>query len=317
MDQFLGAHPRSSESERTRILFQFGGARYDSYWKFIDISGRSKNDLQQMLLEAGFTPDMGWQKRRLVEELRRVRVARLRYNRPETKTKDLLHFVRDRGLLMPEQGQRRALVEVLCHADLYGTFARLNDLPPELRSRIYSMYLSEFADVLELPTQPPLARASRQLRKEVLPLFYQTTTFKLTMVHVSSCKDDPHGKKLRFDIWTSSFLHSIPADLNGCLRKIQVTIGKAQTALTPRFKIDEKLIFDVDVNKTEASRVELRDIFSPRDAVQQFAWRDVLSKTVDDICEKQTTKGLRASDISSLRKAAEVEYFAAEKARRK
>ena len=52
------------------------------------------------------------------------------------------------------------------------------DLPPELRVEIYRLYFKSMPD-LEQPAQPPISRICRTVRRESLPIFYQTCTFLL------------------------------------------------------------------------------------------------------------------------------------------
>lgn len=67
------------------------------------------------------------------------------------------------------------------------TCSRLEELPAELRTIIYSFAVVEVAPVnidkmfeagiVDAGCQPPLARTSRQVRAEVLPIFYAENTF--------------------------------------------------------------------------------------------------------------------------------------------
>ena len=76
--------------------------------------------------------------------------------------------------------QQRRLAKALRSADQTPEFHRFLELPPELRTAIYTFYCADFADEpLVLPTYPPLARVNRQLREEVLPVFYSECTFAL------------------------------------------------------------------------------------------------------------------------------------------
>nr|OQO23173.1 hypothetical protein B0A51_07329 [Rachicladosporium sp. CCFEE 5018]OQO30991.1 hypothetical protein B0A51_01230 [Rachicladosporium sp. CCFEE 5018] len=75
---------------------------------------------------------------------------------------------------------KRVLIRRLHATDDSAVFNRLRDLPSELRSIIYDLYCSGFPEQeLHAPTQPPLARVCRQLRQEVLPVFYSQCTFRI------------------------------------------------------------------------------------------------------------------------------------------
>lgn len=61
------------------------------------------------------------------------------------------------------------------------SFATLLRLPPELRVMVYEEHFKDFGTVPSTHFQPDLALASRLLRQEALPLFYQRSTFATTM----------------------------------------------------------------------------------------------------------------------------------------
>jgi hypothetical protein len=105
---------------------------------------------------------------------------------------ELIAFTKSRSIVVPPQVHGRftkdSLVTALLEADEGSTFSRLLDLPPEIRNMIYEFYMDSFraapytvyeTRVLLLPDQPPLGRVSRQLRQEVLPLFYESFCFQL------------------------------------------------------------------------------------------------------------------------------------------
>jgi hypothetical protein len=98
-------------------------------------------------------------------------------------------------------------MNTLKHADKERTFDKLFELPPELRDHIYGFhirdleqkqpadgaYVKTFARPraeLTGPAQPPLADVSRRCRSEVLPVFYNTTSFDLS---VRCAKYEPLG----------------------------------------------------------------------------------------------------------------------------
>lgn len=100
---------------------------------------------------------------------------------------ELLQFYHARIRDMPLGGQtllkagkpsKADLVKVLEEADANSSFHHFSDLPAELRVRVYTLYFGSIG-VLDRPAQPPITMVSRLLRKEALPVFYQTCTFKL------------------------------------------------------------------------------------------------------------------------------------------
>lgn len=78
------------------------------------------------------------------------------------------------------------------------TSSRLMDLPPELRQRIWHFAVVE-TDFFVYPAldreQPDLAMASRQIRSEVLPIFYGENVFAIEITGYGSWGGAKKGKK--------------------------------------------------------------------------------------------------------------------------
>ncbi|KAK4549774.1 hypothetical protein LTR36_005075 [Oleoguttula mirabilis] len=75
---------------------------------------------------------------------------------------------------------RKDLVDVLDAFESERTFHQFTDLPPELRQHIYA-YTFSYNDSAYHVQQPAIARASRLLRTESLPVFYEVNRFGLHM----------------------------------------------------------------------------------------------------------------------------------------
>lgn len=69
------------------------------------------------------------------------------------------------------------LAKALEKADDQATFPKFFALPAELRNTIYELHARSLGDVPGVHQQPPLTVASKQLRHEALPLFYERATF--------------------------------------------------------------------------------------------------------------------------------------------
>lgn len=92
--------------------------------------------------------------------------------------RELKMYLTRRGLPGVDQGNKAALREQLEQADEDVNF-RLCDLPPELRSIIFSYYFDSVVEFnnARLKDQPPISSASRKLRQETLPLFFERFAF--------------------------------------------------------------------------------------------------------------------------------------------
>lgn len=92
--------------------------------------------------------------------------------------RELKSYLAQRGLPVVDQGSKANLKGQLEQADEDVTF-RLCDLPPELRSIIFSYYFDSIVEFnnARLKDQPPISRVSRMLRRETLPLFLKRFAF--------------------------------------------------------------------------------------------------------------------------------------------
>ncbi|KAK5718091.1 hypothetical protein LTR17_015879 [Elasticomyces elasticus] len=90
------------------------------------------------------------------------------------------------------------------YADHAPRFQRFLELPPELRTQIFEYYIAAFTlGGLHAPTMPPATRICRQLRNEVLPLFFTNCTFDIHFLQT-------YGRTLRWDDPYSSNLYGPP-----------------------------------------------------------------------------------------------------------
>ncbi len=140
---------------------------------------------------------------------------------------ELQKFVDARGLTVAKKPTKKMLVKVLVDADQNRQFTRLFDLPPEMREMIAAFYLSEFnrQDGLHYPNQPPLARTCRQLRHDVLPLFFKQAKFEIEFsLEVDAKWPDTSiapGPSQMTNV-SAAFLSRIPRKYMRDLRKLQV-----------------------------------------------------------------------------------------------
>ncbi|KAK5171376.1 uncharacterized protein LTR77_004520 [Saxophila tyrrhenica] len=84
---------------------------------------------------------------------------------------------------------KKMFVEALIEADKRRTYPKLLDFPAELRQAICEFYISDFAnpkDGLYCPSQPPLVRTCRTLRRDVLPIFYRKVKFQVDYIYTAS-----------------------------------------------------------------------------------------------------------------------------------
>ena len=154
-------------------------AELDTYWRLDTHEDTTIPSLREGLKTAGYKAISKFHKPKLIEFTRRIERGLICYDR--CKETELVSFAKARNVEIEQKEARMSLIEKLEEADRNATFEKLFDLPAELRNHIYGAYLVEFAEQLECPSQPPLARVSKQARSEVLPLFYGQTTFLICL----------------------------------------------------------------------------------------------------------------------------------------
>jgi hypothetical protein len=109
---------------------------------------------------------------------------------------ELQLYAAQRGLPPPlgEKATVKILKAQLEQADDNNTFERFSDLPPELRQMIYTHYFkscNESHSRLCDKYQPPLTLASRNVRREALPLFYECSQFGLNAYAINESAFKP------------------------------------------------------------------------------------------------------------------------------
>lgn len=158
------------------------GLGRDEYWRLSQpckwrIAGGWKAKYQNLLQSLGYKLNKSLTLDGLHELFLHHRTAHVCYD--ACSDAELRAFATGRRLITArEKCSKHALVKKLMLADANPTFDRFIDLPAELRTIIYELYMSDFTrEKLAEPTQPPLTRVSAILRKEGLPLFYDKCRF--------------------------------------------------------------------------------------------------------------------------------------------
>jgi hypothetical protein len=134
------------------------------------------------------------------------------------KIDELRRFCKDRFLVQPGQKslKKADLVELLNDADEAPAFRHFMDLPPELGVLVYTFHFESFYP-MQAPAQPPVSRVCRILRKEALPVFYQTCTFRMCL-HLDSGDCKCHSLN------DHCFYKRIPENHLRMIKKIDFTI---------------------------------------------------------------------------------------------
>lgn len=193
---------------------------YDLYWPLNENYG-SITKMRAKVKNLGYIMDTKEvEKPHLIKLLHRDTRGLLCYDK--CSNKELQTFATARNLtcyLGPNKSDqmtkllRDLTIQTLLEEDDNLQFKKLLDLPAELRAYIYNYYCAGFADTLLLPTKPPLARICRQIRQEMLPVFYSTHDFVIELVRqrpntpIFRANDQTH-------IWLSQLSSADAATIN-------------------------------------------------------------------------------------------------------
>ncbi|KAK4901630.1 hypothetical protein LTR27_001402 [Elasticomyces elasticus] len=153
------------------------GAGVREYWKLEDHSQKTIEEAKRELMKRGIFTNGSFGKERPIALLERADRGFLFYEQYEDT--ELRRFCESRAIeVTTEQAASKAdLVIALETADETRTFT-LFKLLPELRIHVYTHHFASYHHVhCSNLAPPPVTTASRQLRKEALPLFYDTHSF--------------------------------------------------------------------------------------------------------------------------------------------
>lgn len=161
-------------------LTSFDHDRANRYWKLGLNSYRDKTikELAQDLNKRGYKcREEKVSRPGVVDAIVRYQRGLMSYE--GCSVNELQAFCKARGLSAKGTSASR-LAHALEQTDDLMTFPRFFDLPAEIRNVIYELHFHGFDPFRTQYVQPPLTLASRQLRSEALPLFYDCATFELS-----------------------------------------------------------------------------------------------------------------------------------------
>jgi hypothetical protein len=160
----------------------WGSGDPNDYWKLQRADIRNASSLRNELQAKNFTVLRNTITRRLRALYVRCQRGLLSYE--GLPLRELRLYVAQRGLSLPldEKPTIGILKAQLEQADDENAFEHFSELPPELRQIIYSLHFESFVESESrsgLKYQPPITLASRNIRQESLPLFYECCDFKV------------------------------------------------------------------------------------------------------------------------------------------
>lgn len=154
-----------------------GNSFVSVYWKLGFYDACTIQEAKEFLKSNGYYTPKTTTKNAIRELAGRYQRGLLSYRK--CNVEELSGFCKGRGLNTKAR-TASGLAIVLEEADDVATFPRFFSLPAELRNAIYEFHVRSFGGVPAVHQQPPLVVASKQLRDEALPLFYECATFQFT-----------------------------------------------------------------------------------------------------------------------------------------
>ncbi|USW58434.1 hypothetical protein Slin15195_G117530 [Septoria linicola] len=283
---------------------------HDAYWRLGTYETKSRSVLLQELQAKGYTFRSGISKSELVEVQQRLDRGLLHYGDKRITDKELLHFTENRRLLKPTANNRKAMVSVLMGGDETRVFERFVELPPELRERIYKLHISTFPEYLFNPTQPPITRCCKMLRREALPVFYDLTIFDMWLFFCTDgfqVGDDTSRALLRPCPSTSQFLQAMALHSTRTIRLRRFKMHIRASSMQQMLKGEGKSIVGITYEAQLAKKKKKHWSFSYAAGSllkPSSSFKDRHSQRFGE--HTYQTKSFSMNDIYRIRKAIEV-----------
>ena len=216
--------------------------QHDDYWKLDLHYNLTAKEMRALLEERHYNVGTLMDKGRLKEHLRRTDLGLPSYY---DLTIDGLRALLALRKVSSDHGtsygftMKRRLVKWLEEADLHPDFNRFLGLPPELRNKVYGYYYAGLRQPIYAPSQPPLSRICRQIRKESLPMFYAVCEFEFRLqryTQLSKWSTTTADTVWRLTICDRMllFLHSTPPENLAAIRNLRVVVDDEKRHISTR-----------------------------------------------------------------------------------
>ncbi|RMZ08918.1 hypothetical protein D0862_03810 [Hortaea werneckii] len=163
-----------------------GYDRHDSYWR-LNLPYMKIAEMRGVLKSRNYHVTKRMTSDLLRSALRRSEQGHMSYH--NCSNDELRRLIQARKIDLSPFGpklSKRELVDVLQSEDKKPEFHRFQELPPELRNRIYECHFASFHQPISAPSQPPITKVSSLLRRETLQLFYHSYQGKVVSVVTTS-----------------------------------------------------------------------------------------------------------------------------------
>lgn len=265
-------------------------ARLDTYWRLDDFNGIPNRELVRRLRAQGYKPNYDPVKRDLVQLLQRGPRGLICYQK--WSIEELRDICRNRGIRPLMTKNQLLFARYLMARDSDIVFGKLLDLPVELRNKIYEYHLNGFADFLDSPTQPPISRVNRQIRSEVLPMFYSKCSIAI------ACRCSVTEKRVRLNLAMRShgFLTSIDPLHLSWIRSFRINVRLAR-------KMDEPGEEEAQITLDRTGNTFKPRIYRPPEHWRFRRKREYTTERCQRVLDEQTAQqaGLSLGLVLALR----------------
>ncbi|RMZ33217.1 hypothetical protein D0859_02681 [Hortaea werneckii] len=199
--------------------------RHDSYWK-LNLPHLKIAEMHDILKSRNYHVAKRWTSDLLRSALLRSEQGHMSYH--NCSSDELRRLIRARkietsllGLKLPKS----ELVDILQSEDQRPKFHRFQELPPELRNRIYEYHFASFHQPICAPSQPPITKVSSLLRRETLQLFYHSCVFEVHLrLRMENERWSKFYRRLRLSLRNREllFLRCTEARNLGCIKRLNI-----------------------------------------------------------------------------------------------
>jgi len=202
------------------------GEKHDDYWKLRLPRVFSVQEMRDWLESHNYHVGSIVEKYRLRNYLRRANMGLMSYHK--CSNDELRRLIAARKIDVSElteggrKGQRGDLLEALDKDDMSPKFRRFIGLPAELRNAVYKYCFAEFEMPIYAPSQPPISMTSSLIRRETLPVFFNTCRFDIRM----SCVYEHSRAKLTMGSKLLLFVHSTLPQHLATVRHLRLTVNR-------------------------------------------------------------------------------------------
>lgn len=285
--------------------------KHDDYWRLQEYADAPRliRELRSELSDRGYaTPDK-LSRQDAIHHLQRTDRGLKSYH--GMATDELRGLVKARKIdsVGRCQGEskvvRTKIITALEAADRSRKFEMFFRLPPELRNRVYGYYFEDLKQPIYAPSQPPLTKACRQIRKESLSMFYSTSSFLLSFPTY-----EPWWDRIRSLIMPNQlalFIHNTPSSSIAAIQDLTIRAGGSiERGCVPR----ETTFFTMRIKlAAEGSDFEIEcsagTSFVPANPQKVVSARENVEAVVARIVSREGKHRLMKDDVYDLRRAVE------------